>query len=239
MPRGSCVSLSPGRARWPGPRDPAAVSEFNLTSHARHDRGLDFILRGTGVDREQFFRDYYEKVPVFLPQRRRTHNSNANHYGICSEPSPHHRQLSRPAQARRLGCRAPKYHAAPLQQGHGVLWGGRKRRNAGHVHPQSLGPTAFWWTISTPTLASRGASIYTDPTRGARLHATRTNMIFSPRPVEETVARLRQPSPTQHTRQELGKHGEHLNQADLGPPLLDIIMEQGDALYVPRVYPRM
>ena len=37
---------------------------------------------------------------------------------------------------------------------------------------------------------------------------------------------------TQHTRTGAG-HGEHLNEADLGPPLLDIIMEQGDALYVP------
>ena len=43
------------------------------------------------------------------------------------------------------------------------------------------------------------------------------------------------PVPLNTRAQELGKqHGKHLDESKLGEPLLDIVMEQGDALYVPR-----
>ena len=49
---------------------------YNLTSRAKSGRGLDWILQHSGMDRQTFFRDYYEYRPVVLARTPTT----PNHY---------------------------------------------------------------------------------------------------------------------------------------------------------------
>ena len=239
-----CFFVAGARALAGTPADPAAVSEFNLTSHARHDRGLDFILRGTGVDREQFFRDYYEKVPVFLPRNGDGNDnaSNANHYGdlfpfeaVASiiDSFPDQRKLDDWVVVRQNFVTPPRYNKVTEYYGAylrgetlGMFILNRLWATLGLLVDDLDADFGFPWRVNL-YLTPRGA-------RGFMPHTDQHDFF-----ILQTGGRKRwrvfgNPVPLNTRAQELGKHGEHLNEADLGPPLLDIIMEQGDALYVPR-----
>ena len=222
----------------------AAVAEFNLTSRARHGRGLDFILRGTGVTRRQFFLEHYEKHPVFLPrnprndlgegERRASPPAAADHYGdlfpfeavaAIIDCFPDQRKLDDWVVVKEAFVtdgrykKVTEYYAAYLRgETLGMFILNRLWATLGLLVDDLDADFGFPWRVNL-YLTPRGA-------QGFMPHTDQHDFF-----ILQTGGRKRwrvygNPVPLNTRAQEQGKHGAHLDEAALGAPLLPYLQLQ-------------
>ncbi len=221
------------------PETAAAFPEYNLTSRARNHRGLDFIL-GDVLSRAAFFRDYYERGPVLI---KRSPRPRPHHYGdlfpfeaVASviDNFPDQRKLNDWVIVHENFVTPPAYtkvtdYYGAYLKGHtlGMFILNRLWANLGTLVDDLDADFGFPWRVNL-YLTPRGA-------QGFKAHTDQHDFFILQTGGRKKWRVYNNPVPLNTRAQELGKaHGQHLDESELGTPLLDIVMEQGDALYVPR-----
>jgi hypothetical protein len=195
----------------------------------------------SSLDRGIFFRDYYEKRPLAIVRQP----STANYYGnlfpfdACSSIIDHwpdqrknddwvivNKNFVTPIAYSKL----PEYYNAYLQGNTlGMFILNRLYPTLGELVDDLDRDFGFPWRVNL-YLTPKGA-------KGFLPHTDQHDFFILQTGGKKKWRVYNNPIPLNTRKQEQGKKaGKALNEKNLGSPLLEVVLNQGDALYVPRGY---
>ena len=221
---------------------PSIFQSYNLTSRATSSKGLNWILGDElngGLDRNTFFRQYYEKVPVVIKRNP----SIANYYGdlfpfsavsTVVDNFPDQRKLDDWVIVNKNFVTKSKYtkvteiYDAYLQGNTlGMFILNRLYPQLGVLVDDLDRDFGFPWRVNL-YLTPNGA-------KGFLPHTDQHDFFILQTGGKKKWRVYGNPIPLNTRNQEQGKKsGKPLREKDLGTPVLEVVLNQGDALYVPR-----
>jgi len=240
---------------------PHTYQNYNLTSRATLHKGLNWILGNrstsptptlptatphvyTSLDRATFFRDYYEQRPLAILRNDPTPHGQ-NYYGnlfpfdACAsviDNFPDQRKnddwviVNKNFITPKSYTKLREYYNAYLQGNTlGMFILNRLYPTLGVLVDDLDADFGFPWRVNL-YLTPRGA-------KGFLPHTDQHDFFILQTGGRKKWRIYGNPIPLNTRNQEQGKvTGKPLLEKNLGKPLLEVVLEQGDALYVPRGY---